>query len=586
MMFGFWPSLLLWATVGVIGAVAIVVIVPWLVAKPLGGDAQDRVAQWYLWAAQTLIGRAGVIVRDEEFDLVRKSYDDAYDADKDTNGDQPRRHYDPLKVLGRLQNRIFGFALSDHDLWVSPLAAEIGGKAWQLQQEDELGRELRRTEDGYQKLFKDGIPISATPQLVDLTDARHLVQGSSRPETSEDAEELAKTSQEPFTETVSPVQALLIVGGLIGGFAVAAFMGDGATAGPPMPNTTTVSLLPLVGLGSRRIRTVLAGLLGVAVGVAGPVATWWIYGPVFAAAMIVVEAAVVIGIPVTMWLRGRDERVDESADTSEADGSEEGGDTSEGDGSGQDGGGRRIGALVGGAVLLSTAIFPAIAWISYGPLFAVVTWAMTVLTAGAIPFAIWVIGPGLPALIASPIAKISWILAMLAVGGRGVIVERDDRTLEFRQLRDAPPDAETRFWARLSDGTRLPVSGEEGDLRRFAWGELGVVAEKSARNMSHICLDNETLQQARTDGGTRVQSSSRRGGYVPVINTGSTGDWIVTLPHLESWTRGAAQAQSVQQGRQRGLTDHGGNQGLGQWAFLMLLIAAPVVGLLIGVFAA
>lgn len=519
MAFGFWIDLALWAVTGVLAGVAYLTVVPWVAARVGGLRARERVSYWYVWAAQTFTERAGVIVRDEELSLVRKHWDGEYSADKDTASGETRHHYDVFSVLDRLRGRIFGFGLSDRGVWVSPLLAEIGAKAHTMRQNNDIGPETRAVErDGRtvrEQVMQDGIPIPDRSQLVDLSAARHLVKGSADPNAGQDAYKRTKISQEPFTQTVSPAQGLLIVGGFLAGLAVVMFLsGDSGSSAPVAPPNATNQTV-LSGLGA----LIMARLNQVRQGIAAAIAR--ISG----------------GSGDRDWGRV----------------------------------GRGLAAAAIGVVGL--VLIPAIAVVTFGPVMAIIAGMLQLLTIIAIPFGIWLLGPALPGLLAVPLATISWILAQLTTDG-GVIVERKTGVLEYHELRKREHGG---FETTLSDGTVLPIDGTEGDLYRFAWNDLGIVAEKTEENMQRLTA-GETL---RADGG-EIVAKNTRAGYRPIINTGSVSDWVVSLPHLESWAEGSATGNSIRTGRQKALRENGGEQGLSQLVFTVLLLVAPVLGAAMG----
>ena len=515
---------LLWALVGVLAGVAYVVVVPWLSARMAGTQWIERVAGWYVWAAQTFIGRAAVIIRDEELDLVAKTYDDAYQADKDTAGDEPRHHRDVFGVLNRLRNRVFGFAPADRNVWVSPLMAEIGAKAYNLHQEDDLGPDVARV-DGQDRqipVMHDGIPIPERSQLVDLSNARHLVKGRAEPKAAEDAYERTKISQEPFTQTVSPAQGLLIMAGFVGALVAVLYLGGENGNGGQAGNETVLSALPVLTVAGAALGDRLADALE----------------------------------------RGR-ERV--------AGVLEGGGGQPPAGGKPLPTGKLKAALVAAGGVL----VIPLVALVTFGWLTAALVLVLQAATIVAVPVGVWFAGPVLPGFLAKPLAKIAWLLAQITTDG-GVIVERDTGVLEYHELRRHDGDA--AFECTLNNGETLLIDGTEGDLYRFAWNDLGVVAEKSGENMDKLTPDNIA---ARGDDEEIVPTNDRVG-YRPLINPGNDGDWCVTLPHLESWADGSATGAAIRTGRQKALREQGGGQGLGQLVFTLLLVGAPLLGAVMG----
>ena len=557
-------GLLLWALIVLAGPLVgtmLLLTLPWMTARVIGPDAQDRVAQWYLWAAQTLTGRGGVIVRDEELQLVKKTWDDEYGGDRDEAGGRSRHHYDYFGALDRLKGRIFGLGLSRFDSWVSPLLADIGERKWRAIEEDDVGPDYHE-DDGW--IFVDGIPVDKTSRLVDLSAAEHLIQGSAKPEVGDAAEERARKSQTPFSTVATPMQALLLIGAFCVPFIASLyFLGGGEEAAQGAGNETVLSIMLGTVVAANRLDD------------------------------------------LAEWLNDAPERIGEWWDEDDEDDGRKGPPDDPTD--------LRPYLLAALVAVVGFLFAPVIVGLFYGLLAGVVVAGLQLVTIAAVPFGVWFFGGGLPAFLAMPLAKLSWVLAMVSVDNRGVLVERDSGTLEFRKLRDG---FEERFEAVLEDGTRLPIAGDVGDLYRFAWGELGVTAEKTQRNMGHLTADLEDRAQAdggfirpprrrggyqpceksrrnmghltvdvtpemATDGGY-IQPTNRRGGYLPLIRPADEHQYTVTLPHLETWCQGSSKAQAIRTGREKALTEEGGGEGLSQTLFLLLLVGAPVLGALMG----
>jgi len=217
---------------------------------------------------------------------------------------------------------------------------------------------------------------------------------------------------------------------------------------------------------------------------------------------------------------------------------------------------------------------PVIAALTYGPLIAVLVTVVMLATAFGIVGFIALMGPSLPVFIGMMLAKGFWILAQLTVGS-GVIVERSSGELEHRQLRKAGDDVSTEYVTNLSDGKQLPIEGSKGDLIRFAWAPIGFAAEKSDENMETI--SEEIPMQAATDGGT-IMPKGKRMDYDPEIKVPDDDEWLVTLPQL--WTRceSTCESHAVRQGRQKALTEHGGEQQISMLVFFGMLLGAIVIG--------
>ena len=226
-------------------------------------------------------------------------------------------------------------------------------------------------------------------------------------------------------------------------------------------------------------------------------------------------------------------------------------------------------------------VVPVLAAVFGGPVIAVVVTGLTLLTPVVFLGGLTLAGPSIPAFLGIALARGFWILAQLTVG-KGVLVERDTGELEHRQLRRAGEDATTTFVTTLSDGRVLPVAGSKGDLGRFAWAPMGFTAEKTEQNMD--TLTEEVPDEAATDGG-RILPTNKRQGYQPELREPDKDEWLVTLPQLWSWSKNTSESGAVRQGRNKALTEHGGEQQISMVVFFAMLLAAILMGGVFGLIA-
>jgi len=224
---------------------------------------------------------------------------------------------------------------------------------------------------------------------------------------------------------------------------------------------------------------------------------------------------------------------------------------------------------------------PVIAGLTYGIGTALLVSVAMVATSLGILTIIALFAPSFPVALGMALARGWWILAQLTVG-RGVFVERDSGELEHHQLQDAPEDADYRFETRLSDGKTIPIEGSKGDLIRFAWAPIAATAEKSDQNMRSIT--DEFPEDAATDGG-EIMPTNQRQGFDPAIRVPDGDEWIVTLPQLYNFCENSCESQAVRQGRQKALTEHGGEQQISMLIFLVILLGAAVIGGMFGLIA-
>ena len=230
--------------------------------------------------------------------------------------------------------------------------------------------------------------------------------------------------------------------------------------------------------------------------------------------------------------------------------------------------------------ILFVVTVPLIALAVGGPLTFVLVIAMMLLSSLGLVGFIVLMGPSLPVFLGMAFARGFWILAQLTVG-RGVLVERDSGELEHRMLMTAADEFDADYFTVLSDGKELPIDGSKGDLFRFAWGDLGATAEKSEENMGSI---TEEIPTYRADGGT-IMPENLRQGYQPEIRVPEDDEWLVTLPQLWTLCQNTSESAAVRQGRNKALTEHGGEQQISMVVFFAILGVMIVVGGLMGLVA-
>jgi len=507
---------LLWMIVALLLGILWIIMLPWTAARIRGDPWIEKVSDHYIRFAQTGARRSALLVRDGDVKLIPKRYDSDLKGDKDTASGDERHHYDHFNVLSRLSNKIFGIAIPDTDSYVSPLLAEIGTKAKKKKDNREFG-----VKSGD---MLDGIEIPERSQLVNLQRAKHLTSGASEPEMGKEVYEKTKISQEKFHEKISFGQGMIFIIGCVGMFAVAWFAASrgGASGQEVVENTTTVSTLASMFLG--------------------------------------------------MALFGNDD--DESESDEQSPTTSEPLASSDGEDGSDDGRGwfewdidkARLGAwawIIGWIVLV-----PLLGVIFAGAATALLMVIVALAVALGIPAIIILMGPSIPITLGMPIARGCWILAQLTVG-QGVLVERDSGKLEHRQLRIADDDVDWDYYAILSDGKYLEIDGTAGDLMRFAWAPLGATAEKSEQNMDELSFG---INKVSADGG-RVVSKEMRKGYKPKLKVPTQErSWIVTAPQLWQMCAKTSESQAVQQGRNKAMTEYGGEQQISMILFLGLLL--------------
>lgn len=290
--------LLVWGLVGLLLGIIYVTVIPWVSARLIGADAIERVSSWYVWLAQTSIGKSALIIRPGSVDLVSKKYDPDQKADKDTAGGEPRHHHDSFGGLRSIANKPFGIGLHDVNEYVTPLLSEIGEKAKELHEREELGSEV----DSDDLEMQDGIPIPGTSTISDLRKARHLPTGDADPEDGHRSYKKTVISQEKFHEKMTFGQTIILVGSLLASMGLAWLLASQGGSAPDVSGGTTVSMLLLFAApASGWLGAIgLSALLVLAV----PIVALISHGIIAAAIVIVMSIATAAGYVVGIALFG------------------------------------------------------------------------------------------------------------------------------------------------------------------------------------------------------------------------------------------------------------------------------------------
>jgi hypothetical protein len=146
------------------------------------------------------------------------------------------------------------------------------------------------------------------------------------------------------------------------------------------------------------------------------------------------------------------------------------------------------------------------------------------------------------------------------------LVRRDDGEYEWTALRED----NYGYYAELSDGRRVAVDADDGELFRFGFGKLAVTEQKTERN-----LDRWT--ETHTPGDSDQPTDERAG--VPVVPPKrESGGILVSLANIQRAIRGSASSTLVRRGRDKALDEEGGT---GQLSELWTMAFATVL-LLVG----
>lgn len=289
-------TLAIWGLVGLLLGIVYVAVLPWVVAGLISHDAREMVSSWYVWLAQTSIGKSAMIIRPGSVDLVSKSYDSDQKADKDTAGGEPRHHHDTLGGLRSIANKPFGLGLHDVNEYVTPLLAEIGGETNERREREEIGAEM--VGDGGMEM-QDGVPVQGDSQIVDMRNARHTMTGDADPESGHRAYKKTVISQEKFHEKMTFGQTVMLIGSFLASAALLWLLASQDAGGATDGTVVSLALLSLPSA-SLLAPVGLSALLVLAV----PAIALLTHGILAAVVVVVVSAAVAVGYPVGIALFG------------------------------------------------------------------------------------------------------------------------------------------------------------------------------------------------------------------------------------------------------------------------------------------
>ena len=292
--------LAIWAAVGLLGGILMLVFLPWSAARMAGGELQDTIANKYVYFAQTCATKTAIIARPGSLKLVGKRWDSDFGQDKDTAQGDPRHHGDGFNALSRLANKPFAFGLQSAGEYVSPLLAEIGDKARRARDNGDVGEE--------QGVMKDGYLIPKRSKLVDITDSQYLPTGSCEPEEPYQDYQKTKISQEKFHERISFGQTMILLIAAIGSMVAMWFLTGQDT---PDAGGTTLSMLLLIGAAGQWLEDsdldwakIGVSLYAIAFIASLPLIAWITYSIIHAIVVLVVMVSVAVTVPVGITLLG------------------------------------------------------------------------------------------------------------------------------------------------------------------------------------------------------------------------------------------------------------------------------------------
>lgn len=219
-----------------------------------------------------------------------------------------------------------------------------------------------------------------------------------------------------------------------------------------------------------------------------------------------------------------------------------------------------------GAIIAVAVVFVVLSW------FAISGWGWLAgglfiggLIAGVSgpPMAILMLRDGIPG---GGLIGTGLVIAAQIAFGEAALVRRDDGTYEWTVLRS---DA-FGYHAILSDGRKVAIDADRGELFSFGFGRLAVVEQKTDRNM-------DRWKETPVPGESEQPVEERAG--VPVVPPRhESGGILVSLANIQRAIRGSASSTLVRRGRDKALDEKGGT---GQLSELWTMAFATVL-LLVG----
>lgn len=217
-----------------------------------------------------------------------------------------------------------------------------------------------------------------------------------------------------------------------------------------------------------------------------------------------------------------------------------------------------LGALAGvalaGVAVVTDGALAAMAFLGVAAGTAIIPAVVVVALKDALP------ANGLWATLAAMLAQITY--------GESCLIRTRDGEYQWRALRHDSRG----FYVVLDDGREVGLDGDVGDLDRWAWGQIAIVEEKAPENMDRWTVDDELDSDGETRASLDVLPPSQE----------QPASWPVSLKHIQTATRGAAQSDIVRRGREKALEEAGGTQQISELTVMVFAAVLVVLGFVLG----
>lgn len=160
---------------------------------PIKTIQEKAVEPYYRMAANAMERMVLVLRSNGGWKLCASRYNTDYDTERVRLSGEARDFKDEKNLMSRLYGKPFGMAIEDLAVIINPLVADFGRK---LREQDISGELEREVAD--ESCIKQHFLYDRQPELVNLNDAKAVVQGSQPPSRARQAEEFVKKGNAVF----------------------------------------------------------------------------------------------------------------------------------------------------------------------------------------------------------------------------------------------------------------------------------------------------------------------------------------------------------------------------------------------------
>lgn len=235
---------LTWGLIGLLIGPLIVLLAPVVIAWVGGDELRETVGDLWITRAIKMWGSSALVAKEQGgVAIASTSTDEKIEGDVVTVNGESGHLKDRMDVKGHLKGEQFGVATDILPVYVTPLIAEMGDRATDALERDRLGVQP----DGGVRL---DFELPERPQVPDLRNARHIVEGSTGFRDAVVAEDWARKSQQKFHERMSLSQTLLLMAAFAVGvglaIAVSRLGGGGGGGGVEVPIQIAVTTVGVI----------------------------------------------------------------------------------------------------------------------------------------------------------------------------------------------------------------------------------------------------------------------------------------------------------------------------------------------------